>query len=302
LGKSAKDDAIKRIFFDIIRDDFDNTPEAAAMHMQLLLKWLQMDTKVKASVLDFIADYNKSQPAGPQQISEKIFSELIRDKFVRAYREEGFYSPHLALTSLQKQALLEKLRNDLLFNGGDSLSSKIKEAKQWREGQKEIVSELAAKRGEMQPVSVATRNSASEANVSDGERSAFSVLRMHFAQLDPGLTKDASLLDGEEQCSSFTFLGTEQGGGNEGAILKGEFDRYDLEIGKGREKAFEEIGFIPENAKLADREYADSVQKALEECDSELKQNNRMHIKNSKAFTKEFFQLTYQVEKFRGIA
>jgi hypothetical protein len=38
LGKSAKDDAIRRIFFDIIRDDFDNTPETAAMRMQLLLK------------------------------------------------------------------------------------------------------------------------------------------------------------------------------------------------------------------------------------------------------------------------
>jgi hypothetical protein len=120
LGKSAKDDAIRRIFFDIIRDDFANTSDAGAMHMhmQLLLKWFQMDTKVTDFVFLFIADYNKSQSAGRQQIFEKIFSELIRDKFVKACREEAFYSLYLALTSLQKQAFLDKLTNHVFLNGG----------------------------------------------------------------------------------------------------------------------------------------------------------------------------------------
>jgi hypothetical protein len=38
LGESAKDDAIRMMFFAIISHDFDNIPEAAAMHMLLLPK------------------------------------------------------------------------------------------------------------------------------------------------------------------------------------------------------------------------------------------------------------------------
>jgi hypothetical protein len=38
LGKSEEDDAIRKMFFNIIWDDFDRTPETIVMHMQLLLK------------------------------------------------------------------------------------------------------------------------------------------------------------------------------------------------------------------------------------------------------------------------
>ncbi|MDR1890840.1 MAG: hypothetical protein LBQ23_01475, partial [Puniceicoccales bacterium] len=294
LGKGAEDDTIRRMFFDIIRDDFDNTPEVATMHMQLFLKWFQMDTKVTESVWRFIADYNKSLPAGTQQISEEIFSKLIRDKFVRACRDEAFYSQSLALTSLQKQALLEKLPDDVFIKCDKyhwAVAKVLNEANRWREGQKEIVSAIIAKPVDMEPVSVVTRNKASEANVSDGERSAFSALRKHFAQLDPRptQTKGDTLLDGEEQSSPFTFLGTEQRGESEGAILKGEFDRYDQEIDEGRKKALEETGFIPENAKLADTTRTDSVQKALEECDSELTQQKNDALEKLQELYKGIF-------------
>jgi hypothetical protein len=101
LGKGEGDDAIRKMFFNIIWDDFDRTPEAAAMHMQLLLKWFQMDSGHK-TVQEFFSKFNKGKNA-------QSLVELVKEKYIRACREEAFYSPHLALNPLQKQALLEKL-------------------------------------------------------------------------------------------------------------------------------------------------------------------------------------------------
>jgi hypothetical protein len=99
-------------------------------------------------------------------------------------------------------------------------------------------------------------------------------LRTHFAQLNPRPTRtedDASLFDGEKGGSPFTFFDIKQRVENEGAILKGEFNRCNQDIIERRKKALEEIRFIPENSELANAEYTGNVQAALTICDGELK-------------------------------
>jgi hypothetical protein len=198
--------------------------------------------------------------------------------------------------------LLEKLPDHLFLKEGGVLDQEKRVEEQWRRDQKDIVSDIAKQRGDRQPVSIVTRNKASEANVSDGERSDFSFRRTHFAKLDPRPTKNdkGTLLDGEEQESRFTFLGTEQRGGNEGTILKGEFECDKQEIDEGREKALEEIKFIRESSKLSNTEHADNVQKALAECNKVLTQQQKTAYEKLQGFYKGIFQLTYQLDKFRG--
>jgi hypothetical protein len=52
LGKGSEYDAIRMMTFDAIADNFDNTPTAAAIHMQLLLKSCQIDQMSVYSVMN----------------------------------------------------------------------------------------------------------------------------------------------------------------------------------------------------------------------------------------------------------
>jgi hypothetical protein len=106
LGKGDEDDAIRRMFFDIIMDDFDATPTAAAMHMQLLLKWLQIDTTVSSSISELAQNKGRTE----REAFVQKFVDTVNGKFVKAWREKAFYPQIFALTHLQKTALLEKLK------------------------------------------------------------------------------------------------------------------------------------------------------------------------------------------------
>jgi hypothetical protein len=60
LGKGEEGDAIRKMVSEIIADDFDRTLEAAAMHIQLLLKWLQMDSG-DTTVQEFSSNFHNGK-------------------------------------------------------------------------------------------------------------------------------------------------------------------------------------------------------------------------------------------------
>jgi hypothetical protein len=260
LGKGDEDDAIRNMFFDIIRNDFDNTPMAAAMHMQLLLKWLQIDTAVELSICDFI---KKGRNSGriDRGFSEKIFIEIVKKKFVKAWRERAFYPEIFALTSLQKSALLEKVQ--IFHNYGL--------AEDWISQQRDVVGLFERNHPISVPEDVAVESVSTRSRadgdevVSLGEAKAFSILRENFRSFDSRLRQiDASA---EESQTRFSFL--DEGQKPEGGcILTGEFKRYEQEVIVGQRKMLEDEKFIPAN--VMDEGDLGEIQKALNNCNSEL--------------------------------
>jgi hypothetical protein len=290
LGKDARDNAIRKAFLDIIRDNFDHSPTASAIHMHLLLKWLQMDTDCKDFVLSSIYEEIRG-PKKDESFTEDEFSELIKRKFTQTWREEAFYPAIFALTHLQKKTLWEKLPRGLFWDSG-SHTGRANGADQWKTEQKNAIDQIARKHSisktdDTQPASVLTRIVPDRDVVSEGERNAFSILRNKFSSLNPTPRERPDALEGEDAVSGFTFLGTEQLDG--GSILKGESQRYEGEISAGREKALEEMRFIPRDEELTSPYTPQNVRKALTECNESLKQQQSTdHAKLQKLYGEVF--------------
>jgi hypothetical protein len=248
FGKGDEGEVIRRIFFDIIMYDFDATPRAAHMHMQLLLKWLQIDTTVSRFISKFVQNDRRSG----REFSVQEFADIVNVKFVKASREKAFYPQIFDLTHLQKTALLEKLKGEYqrLF-----LTSPIKV----RVDQQLAIGESIETRNHTNGMaaSVVARGEIGEIDaVSDGERRAFDILKEKFSLLNPrpSAVDAGDLLRGEEDGSEFSFLGTEQRPADGGRTLEGEFDRYGEEVAAGKRKMLADEKFISRDGDLFNTE------------------------------------------------
>ncbi|MDE6432500.1 MAG: DUF3638 domain-containing protein, partial [Opitutales bacterium] len=248
LGNSREDESIKNLFFEIINDDFDRSPEAHALRMRFLFMWLQSDTKVD----DFLTKKRSDDDHNTFRVKE-----IIQESSENYLRDRDYYSPRFVLSPLQRDALAEKAKNLTaisIYDAG-SVSSTVNDEK-------------------MSLVPVITRKYQKPDVMSSGEIKAFEILRLHFSKLNakPGPSvQENSLLEGENDNFTFTLLGNVEEPENMGPIAKSEFDRYKTEITEGRKKLLEERQFIPSDDKLIAIDDLNKKQGAIKESTSALK-------------------------------
>jgi hypothetical protein len=143
-------------------------------------------------------------------------------------------------------------------------------------------------------VSVVTRDKLAKDRVSDEEKGTFEARRANFSPLNTKPNShfgENSLLEGENDGSKFTFLGAENRSGDDGPTLRGEFDRYDSEITKGREKALEEEAFIPRDAELGETAATGRIETALTECNNALSKKQESEYKKLQGLYRKHFSV-----------
>jgi hypothetical protein len=265
------------MFFDVIRDDFDGTPTAAAMHMQLLLKWLQIDAKFDNFLFETAGE---SREIGVSFRGFK-FAEVVEEKFIETWREKAYYPSNFVLAHLQKETLLAKLPDKT-------------KSFQWAQHQQQVVDTLKhtshAAVSVTEP-SVTTYGAGKGGDpVSNEDREAFCVLRGNFSLLNPRPTEipGDALLESEDADSKFTFLGAEQDPEG-GTTLKGELDRYKQEVTAGRVKILEDAAFIPTDDELTNEKALGEVQTALTQCNGALEEKQRETTKKLQELYKGIF-------------
>jgi hypothetical protein len=141
---------------------------------------------------------------------------------VRAGSEEVFHSPRLALTPLEKEAVLEQMSN--------VFSKKIewRDDPKWRDDHIKIVRDLIPKQENEAGASVVTRKKLTKDRSGDEERKTICTLRAKRSSLHlkrSSRVGEDSLLEGENEGSAFTVLGAQKRFKTEGITLEAEFAR-----------------------------------------------------------------------------
>jgi hypothetical protein len=155
-------------------------------------------------------------------------SELVKEKFVRAGSEKVFYSPRLALTPLEKEAVLEQMPNVFSKKIEWRDDHKGRDDPNWRDDHIKIVRDLIPKQENEAGVSVVTRNKLTKDGPGDEERKTICTLGAKRSLSHPKPSSrlgEDSLLEGENESSAFTVLGAQKRFKTEGITLEAEFAR-----------------------------------------------------------------------------